>query len=255
MVSPLRQRSHGGVTRIITTASQISFQIRFLSPCICRDHPPPMWFSIPFIPKPSETLALGWKNLRLKLINYDTFSVYRINSQHIGYQKSWYQLINKYSSQSLPPSASHSCSCSSQSTVGISWETPPVCSRLVQAVVAAGAQACREATFHYSLEPWSVWLLIPVTQCHGPICFPAQALRPITLQAPADPQDLGVQLWPWLLEQSPGWSITIWASGPYVSKFEPCDAAAFPDLLSSLILGSDLLYTRDPRYPLNIMYS
>lgn len=91
--------------------------------------------------------------------------------------------------------------------------------------------------------------------CHGPICFPAQALRPITLQAPADPQDLGVQLWPWLLEQSPGWSITIWASGPYVSKFEPCDAAAFPDLLSSLILGSDLLYTRDPRYPLNIMYS
>ena len=90
VVSPLRQRSHGGVTRIITTASQISFQIRFLSPCIRRDHPPPMWFSIPFIPKPSETLALGWKNLRLKLINYDTFSVYRINSQHIGYQKSWY---------------------------------------------------------------------------------------------------------------------------------------------------------------------
>lgn len=43
--------------------------------------------------------------------------------------------------------------------------------------------------------------------------------------------------------------------GPYVSKFEPCDAAAFPDLLSSLILGSDLLYTRDPRYPLSIMYS
>lgn len=90
VVSPLRQRSHGGVAHMITTGSQISFQISFLFPCIHRDHPPPMWFSVPFIPKPSETLALGWKNLRLKLINYDTFSVYRINSQHSGYQKSWY---------------------------------------------------------------------------------------------------------------------------------------------------------------------
>lgn len=90
VVSPFRQRSHGGVTHIITTGSQISFQIRFLFTCIRRDHPPPVWFSIPFIPKPSETLAPGWKSLRLKLINYDTFSVYRINSQHIGYQKSWY---------------------------------------------------------------------------------------------------------------------------------------------------------------------
>ena len=90
VVSPPRQRSHSGVAHMLTTGSQISFQISFLFPCIRRDHPPPMWFSVPFIPKPSETLALGWKNLRLKLINYDTFSVYRINSQHSGYQKSWY---------------------------------------------------------------------------------------------------------------------------------------------------------------------
>ena len=87
---PLLRISHGGVTLIITTVSWMSFQISFLLICIHRDSPSPMQFSIPFIPKPSETLALGWKNLRLKLINYDTFSVYRIHSQHIGYQKFWY---------------------------------------------------------------------------------------------------------------------------------------------------------------------
>lgn len=86
-VLPLLRISHGGVTFIITTVSWMSFQIRFLLIRIHRDSPAPMQFSIPFIPKPSETLALGWKNLRLKLFNYDTFSVFRIHSLHIGYQK------------------------------------------------------------------------------------------------------------------------------------------------------------------------
>ena len=123
-----------------------------------------------------------------------------------------------------------------------------------------GSGGCRSPGLQGSHLPLQSWTLVSVTThtsdtVSWPHLLPCPGSETHNPAGSADPQDLVVQLWPWLLEQSPGWPITIWASGPYVSKFEPCDAAAFPDLLSSLILGSDLLYTRDPRYPLNIMYS